>query len=412
MDLDDLKVRYSEHALRDVLRVLREKEQVIFSVVAVERMIAIELGSWRRFRGTGLTEELLASLLSPFRVAPKLVRMEIDGNGQPGYERASLEEASRLPLEVWVAELEHRPAISPRARRIRDLRQKREHPVLRKVIQSDGVTPYVVCDAVACYWDGCTFRRSNSLQATSSEGRKDQTINMILAGEYGEAMKDVFLDADRWRHIYDDLIDVPVQAMIVRDSLHLFESLAPLGETDASEGAASNPKSGSIGSRQPALRRSRPFELARSVEPFTCTHEPTAPEETIALQEKATREHHDILVSLHRHLVDGGWRSVEEIPAAIDLWAVAPDGVRVIFEAKTISENNEAHQCRAALAQLLEYRFFYGHAEDELCVVINSAISNNRIRFLESAGVAVATTLNGRLQGVGELGDRLFDVSA
>jgi hypothetical protein len=43
-------------------------------------------------------------------------------------------------------------------------------------------------------------------------------------------------------------------------------------------------------------------------------------------------------------------------PAAIDLPGSRPDGTRVIFEAKTIADGNETAQCRAAVAQLLEYQ--------------------------------------------------------
>jgi hypothetical protein len=37
------------------------------------------------------------------------------------------------------------------------------------------------------------------------------------------------------------------------------------------------------------------------------------------------------------------------------------------FEAKSLSGVNEVHQCRAALSQLLEYRFCYGTESDRFC---------------------------------------------
>jgi hypothetical protein len=74
-----------------------------------------------------------------------------------------------------------------------------------------------------------------------------------------------------------------------------------------------------------------------------------------AHQEKANREHHRVVACLCQLLDGAGWRNVEEIPSAVDLWGMPPEGGRVVFEVKTLSESNEIHQCRAALAQLLEY---------------------------------------------------------
>jgi hypothetical protein len=50
------------------------------------------------------------------------------------------------------------------------------------------------------------------------------------------------------------------------------------------------------------------------------------------------------------------WTHAMNDPAAIDLPGSRPDGTRVIFEAKTIADGNETAQCRAAVAQLLEYQ--------------------------------------------------------
>ena len=48
-------------------------------------------------------------------------------------------------------------------------------------------------------------------------------VGIIQAGEFGEEAKDAILDADRWWRIYDDLIDVPRQEVIERDSLRVLE---------------------------------------------------------------------------------------------------------------------------------------------------------------------------------------------
>ena len=85
----------------------------------------------------------------------------------------------------------------------------------------------------------------------------------------------------------------------------------------------------------------------------------TTPEETSALQEKANQQHHRILTHLCAALSAAGWRDLEEVPAALDLWGPRPGGAgRVIFEVKGLTDANEIAQCRAALSQLLEYRFF------------------------------------------------------
>ena len=45
---------------------------------------------------------------------------------------------------------------------------------------------------------------------------------MTLSGHFGEEMKDVFIDPDRWHKIDDDLLDLPNPEIITRDSLHVF----------------------------------------------------------------------------------------------------------------------------------------------------------------------------------------------
>lgn len=66
---------YGERAVKDLRAVLRDGEPMIFSRVAVERMKGLEVGPWRTFKGEGLTEVSLASLVSPFDLAPKSGRM-------------------------------------------------------------------------------------------------------------------------------------------------------------------------------------------------------------------------------------------------------------------------------------------------------------------------------------------------
>ena len=54
-----------------------------------------------------------------------------------------------------------------------------------------------------------------------------------------------------------------------------------------------------------------------------------------------------------------------------------------------MSDSNELHQCRAAVGQLLEYRFFHGSDADRLCLVVDRPIPDRRRAFVESLGLAV-----------------------
>ena len=128
-----------------------------------------------------------------------------------------------------------------------------------------------------------------------------------------------------------------------------------------------------------------PSEYGKTTGGYRATYE-----EVMALQEKANIKHFQTLRSLAEALTEAAWQGVEEIPAAIDLQAFKPDGSeRVIFEVKSLSPSNEAQQCRAALAQLLEYRFLYGNNSDQLCAVFDRPIADRRLAVLEALGVAV-----------------------
>jgi hypothetical protein len=148
-----------------------------------------------------------------------------------------------------------------------------------------------------------------------------------------------------------------------------------------------------------AEKPARSHQSERNPRPFDPSRPPKAPaaargrrtaEETQALQEKATKGHHQLLTALSDWLTGRGWSQIEEIPLAIDLWARAPDnGPRVIFEAKTVAARSESARVRSALAQLLEYRFLYGEPDDLLCLVSNHPISDRRVRFLSELSVLV-----------------------
>lgn len=94
--LDDVdKGEWGEKAIRDLASVFRDGEVGIFSAVAVERLRAIPTAPWANFRGVGLSEPVLADLVSQFGVRPGRIR-EVTGKGaaasaqRRGYTRKSV----------------------------------------------------------------------------------------------------------------------------------------------------------------------------------------------------------------------------------------------------------------------------------------------------------------------------------
>lgn len=133
-------------------------------------------------------------------------------------------------------------------------------------------------------------------------------------------------------------------------------------------------------------RRARAFDPARAPTPGDGDGA-FDQQEALDRREKATQGHHQILVRLGSELAALGWTDLEEIRTAFDLRGVRPDGGRVFFEAKTISDTNAIEQTRKALAQLLEYRLDHGQPEDALCVVVDRAPPISRVGLLERLGV-------------------------
>jgi hypothetical protein len=88
--------------------------------------------------------------------------------------------------------------------------------------------------------------------------------------------------------------------------------------------------------------------------------------------------------------IPGEWSSVQ--------------GIRSVHQFRLMPfRTNEIPQCRAALSQLLEYRFFYGTDEDRLCLIVDRSIADRRRAVLESLGVGVAVfSESGALQPVGQ----------
>jgi hypothetical protein len=143
--------------------------------------------------------------------------------------------------------------------------------------------------------------------------------------------------------------------------------------------------------RTPAARhrRPRPFDPSRVPSRFRRRRgQYRTREEIWAEQEKATLGHHELMKQLHAAVTAAGWTEIVEFPSGLDLWARCPvTGRRCIFEAKTVRPRSESRRIRAALAQLLEYRFLWGEPQDELCVVSSAPISDEKVRFLRSLGI-------------------------
>jgi hypothetical protein len=158
-----------------------------------------------------------------------------------------------------------------------------------------------------------------------------------------------------------------------------------------------------------AERRPRPFRRERPPPPPATPTEPARPEETAAKREQANERHHEILLSLDDNLVALGCSEIEEWPGAIDLWATCPDGARVIFEAKTLTGDNELTQTRSGFAQLHEYRVEYGKPDDVVCLVVDQPLTMRRQRLLDALGVAVLVIAGSDINAGNDGGSHLID---
>lgn len=88
---DAIDVAYGERALADLRAILRDGEKHVFSAVAVERMRALPTGPWRTFRGVGLTDIVLANLVSRYGVQTRRFRVGGRGSEQRrGYSAADI----------------------------------------------------------------------------------------------------------------------------------------------------------------------------------------------------------------------------------------------------------------------------------------------------------------------------------
>jgi hypothetical protein len=166
--------------------------------------------------------------------------------------------------------------------------------------------------------------------------------------------------------------------------------LAPVGTRRAAKrrrgsGATSGPGM----ARKPSSFQPRPFDPDRTPAERRRQRSPGDPESQRVLAEQADQAHQEILKTAGLWLQARGWTDLEEVDAAVDLQGRLPDkSGRVLFEIKSIRPQSERTQVRSGLAQLLEYRLFLGLEADQLCLVSDRPISEQRLQLLDSLSIA------------------------
>jgi hypothetical protein len=178
---------------------------------------------------------------------------------------------------------------------------------------------------------------------------------------------------------------------------------------DVAAGAPPRPAVPEDGLPAERIREARSFRDELPGPPSASRREPPDPEAVAAKREQANRGHHAIVRALNTLLHAVGCDAVTEIPGAIDLWGTLPNGSRVIFEAKTIVPSNELSQTRTGFAQLHEYRMEYGAPGDELCLVVDRALSIRRQKLLDSFGVAALVKSGDDFEAGNDHGSHLID---
>ena len=121
-------------------------------------------------------------------------------------------------------------------KRIRELRRPaKSYPICRKHIEANRIVPHVLGNTSGLYWDGFTAVDENGKFWNGlSSSMQSELINMIIAGVYGEIVKDALLDQTTYWKIRDQLVEWPNRENIERDGLRV----VPLQLLD-SEGAKS-----------------------------------------------------------------------------------------------------------------------------------------------------------------------------
>ena len=108
-------------------------------------------------------------------------------------------------------------------KRIRELRcSSRSHPICRNHIEANRIVPHVLGNTSGLYWDGLTaVDDKGTFWNGLSPSMQNELIKMIIAGDYGENIKNAFLDQTTYWRIRDQLIEWPNQENIQRDGLRV-----------------------------------------------------------------------------------------------------------------------------------------------------------------------------------------------
>ena len=166
--------------------------------------------------------------------------------------------------------------------------------------------------------------------------------------------------------------------------------LAPVGTRRAAKRRpASAAKSAPGNARRASSFQPRPFDPDRTPAERRRQSSPPDPESQRVLAEQADQAHQAILRTAGLWLRTRGWTDLKEVDAAVDLQGRLPDkSGRVLFEIKSIRPHSERTQVRSGLAQLLEYRLFLGSEADQLCLISDQPISEQRLQLLDSLSIA------------------------
>jgi hypothetical protein len=281
-----------------------------------------------------------------------------------------------------------------------------------------GKAPFQMCEALS-QWAAMSFPEfQRYLVSEYVSPKTGGPLRPGPASDYVSRLRRLE-EATGWQ-VEGESPDV-LRAMVdrIHDDSQLADKLGPQGDSDIPVALRryadylSRPRTQEVvATPQAAGKRSRTprsFNPTQAISPFVPSEEHEDPEVTLLRREKATQEHRALLISLHRHLKDAGWTEIQEIATSVDLWATNPtDGHRVLFEAKTLDASTEVKQTRAALSQLLEYRYFDGGSDDRLCLVTNAPVNDAREQFLRAQGIGVLVLDGEDFRAVGPLAHEWF----
>jgi len=372
----------TEKKTRDTWRLMYFFERPTLLDIRVPELARSLSKSYRG--GSNFSPEKLAKLVTKFGSIDSFIEQKVLGHRSRSFSGAQLipEQANNVA----------RPALTPR-RVYTDSELARLFSVRADALPDDGGTIRVPAldstlvfarkstasapSAVGDYWDRRTLIYSSRSQKSHSS-----LIDESRAPDDGGPLLWVFENAggSKRRFLGNPISRAPIGGDEGRGAVRRF----------ALELKAARPRSDPKPPRASELRKrkSRAFreDAPPPKPPKARDRSKFPPDQFLQQQEKAQLGHHEILVALSKRLRELAWEGIDEIVGAVDLMAHRK-GVRILFEAKTVSLKTEIHQVRSAIAQLLHYRHDYGRKSDHLCVVTNGAISSRFVKFLEALGI-------------------------